>query len=140
MNERDFQTHVKVLGWLYICSSLLLLAIAGIGFFFMAGLGVATADAAGMRFFAVMALTVGAMMLVLALPGLVAGYGLVTARPWGRIAGLVIGILALIMFPIGTLLGVYALFVLMQQRAEAYFRSSEPPRAEDVEEAAFEPE
>ena len=43
---------------------------------------------------------------------LVAGYGLLNRRPWGRIVAIVAAILALIKFPLGTALGIYTLWVL----------------------------
>lgn len=43
---------------------------------------------------------------------LVAGFGLLNRRPWGRVVAIIAGILALIKFPIGTALGIYTLWVL----------------------------
>lgn len=43
---------------------------------------------------------------------LVAGYGLLNRRPWGRTVAIIAAILALIKFPIGTALGIYTLWVL----------------------------
>jgi hypothetical protein len=43
---------------------------------------------------------------------LVAGYGLLNRRPWGRIVAIIAAVLALIKFPLGTALGIYTLWVL----------------------------
>jgi hypothetical protein len=43
---------------------------------------------------------------------LVAGYGLLNRRPWGRTMAIIAAILALLKFPIGTALGIYTLWVL----------------------------
>jgi hypothetical protein len=43
---------------------------------------------------------------------LIAGYGLLNRRPWGRVLAIIAGVLALIKFPIGTALGIYTLWVL----------------------------
>ena len=43
---------------------------------------------------------------------LVAGYGLLNRRPWGRAVAIIAAIFALIKFPIGTALGIYTLWVL----------------------------
>jgi len=43
---------------------------------------------------------------------LIAGYGLLNRRPWGRIVAIIAAILALLKFPIGTALGIYTLWVL----------------------------
>jgi hypothetical protein len=42
----------------------------------------------------------------------VAGYGLLNRRPWGRIVAIIAAVLALIKFPIGTALGIYTLWAL----------------------------
>ncbi|HTH53512.1 MAG TPA: hypothetical protein VL495_06155 [Edaphobacter sp.] len=53
--------------------------------------------------------TVAITMAALAL---VAGYGLLTRKPWGRVLAIVLGVLALFKFPVGTALGIYTLWVL----------------------------
>ena len=37
--ERDLDTHVKILGWLYILSSALMLVMGFLGLLFLAGIG-----------------------------------------------------------------------------------------------------
>ena len=43
------------------------------------------------------------------------GYALLTRKPWGRVLGIVFGILALLKIPFGTALGIYTLWVLAPQ-------------------------
>ncbi len=43
---------------------------------------------------------------------LIAGYGLLQRKPWGRVVAIVAAVLALIKFPFGTALGIYTLWVL----------------------------
>jgi hypothetical protein len=43
---------------------------------------------------------------------LIAGYGLLNRRPWGRIVAIIAAILALLKFPFGTALGIYTLWAL----------------------------
>jgi hypothetical protein len=65
-----------------------------------------------------------ALMAVLAL---IAGYGLLTRRPWGRVLGIVVGILALLKFPIGTALGIYTLWVLAPAQSGAEYNAIAEP-------------
>src|SRR5205814_2089781 len=44
-----------------------------------------------------------AFLTVWSLPNVVIGIGLVRLRPWARIAGIVVSILSLIVFPFGTI-------------------------------------
>lgn len=64
---------------------------------------------------------------VMAVLALVAGYGLLTRRPWGRVLGIVIGVLALLKFPIGTALGVYTLWVLAPAQSGAEYDAIAQP-------------
>jgi hypothetical protein len=63
--------------------------------------------------------TIGAVALfffaALALPGMLAGYGLLKRKRWGQILGIIVSALGLFNFPIGTAIGAYTLFVLLQQ-------------------------
>src|SRR5438128_9502627 len=60
-------------------------------------------------------------LLVLSLPGLITGIGLLQRRPWARIAGIVISIIGMMFIPFGTLIGVYGLWVLFSKEDERLF-------------------
>jgi hypothetical protein len=49
------------------------------------------------------------------IPNLIAAYGLLARRPWGRVLSLVVGILNLPNIPLGTGVGVYAIWVFLQE-------------------------
>src|SRR4029079_1868155 len=57
-------------------------------------------------------------LLALSLPGLIVGIGLLKLASWARIAGIVLAIIHLINIPVGTALGIYALWVLFNKDAE----------------------
>lgn len=56
-----------------------------------------------------------------ALGTLICGWGVMQEKPWARIGGLVFSCLALISVPIGTLVGGYAIFVLIDKDVTARF-------------------
>lgn len=60
------------------------------------------------------------MMIVsiASLPGFLAGYGLLKNKSWGRPLAIIMGIIYLIEPPIGTALGVYALWVLFNEESK----------------------
>jgi hypothetical protein len=62
------------------------------------------------------------VVLVFSLPGLIAGVGLLSFRPWARILTIVISVLELPAFPFHTALGVYGLWVLLSVEGTALFR------------------
>jgi hypothetical protein len=66
------------------------------------------------------------LILVLSLPGIVAGWGLLNFKPWARILGIILSALNLVNFPIGTAIGGYGLWVLLDKETEALFRTGPP--------------
>jgi hypothetical protein len=52
------------------------------------------------------------VLVLLSLPRLIAGIGLLKFQNWGRILTFVVSVVGLLDFPVGTGLGIYALWVL----------------------------
>lgn len=112
-------THVKVVAVLYIAlGALNLLAAMLVGF----GMGLAGAmvgmssdpDAAvALPIIGVTGTAVVVFLLLLSLPMIITGIGLLRHREWARIAGIVIAALAIFHFPFGTAIGVYGLWTLL---------------------------
>jgi hypothetical protein len=125
MKDRDLDMHVTVLGWLFIIGGAIVLLLGVVGFLFFAGIGlfagIDSGDLAAVGILSVIG-TAGLVFFgVLALPGLLAGYGLLKRRSWARILAIVLGIFELLNFPIGTAIGIYTLWVLLQEDAVVYF-------------------
>ena len=129
MNEtmqHDMQQHITVLGWLYIVGHALFLVIGGFVFMLLTGIGFGSGDAEAARIFPIVGTSIGLLLVALPLPGLAAGYGLLTHKPWARILALVVGFLSLLNFPLGTIIGFYTFLVLMPQAAADYFATPAP--------------
>lgn len=57
--------------------------------------------------------------------GIIAGWGLLERQSWARILALILGFLSLFHFPIGTVLGIYTLWVLLPaESAREYQRTA----------------
>jgi hypothetical protein len=125
LSEKELHMHVRIVGWLSIVANSIFLLLGICGFVFFAGIGVfAAADSGDPVVLPILGLigTVGLVFFaVLALPGVLAGYGLLKGKKWGQILGIVVGVLSLFNFPVGTVLGAYTLFVLFQDSAKDYF-------------------
>lgn len=124
------RTHVKVLAGLFIVfGAFYLLAAFGIMAIFGGAAGIVGVAAEGdeaaiaVPIIGLTGSLVTIFLLVLAVPGLVVGFGLLSMRPWARIAGIVLSALNLIHIPIGTILGAYGLWVLLQKETEHIFES-----------------
>jgi hypothetical protein len=120
-------THVKVIAVLFIVVGVLCL----VGAFFspiilgvLATLVGSTDEEGAALGAAVLGFTGLAMSLILvllALPNLICGWGLLKFRSWARILAIVLAAIALIKFPFGTAFGVYALVILFRKDTEALF-------------------
>ncbi|MCS6777769.1 MAG: hypothetical protein RMJ43_11730 [Chloroherpetonaceae bacterium] len=125
------RTHVTVLGWLLLIVNGLHLMAGLLLWLFMAGLGgFAASEAPSSReapiFFALL-LAVGTGFLIyfglLAVPGILIGWGLLQLLPWARIGGIVVCGLMLFTPPLGTALGIYGLVVLLSEETARLFRN-----------------
>ncbi len=114
-------THVKVLGWLYILSGLLGLAISAFIILILMGSGFISGDRTAITVLTIISIVVGGFLLLVSLPGIVAGVGLLGYRSWARILAIVLGVLNLPAFPTGTILGVYTLYVLLDDETSPLF-------------------
>jgi hypothetical protein len=128
LSRKDFETHVAVVGWLQIVNGLIgIIAgafmatlILGAGAFsasLMHDGGAVREGTLLMEFMATTAAALGGLMLVLSVPGVVAGIGLLKRASWSRVMALVRSAFELVLFPTGTILAVYTIFVLSQQAA-----------------------
>lgn len=126
MQRREIELHVGILGWLFIASHLIFLIIGGFVFTLLTSIGVLAGDPQALPILSLVGSMVGGLLTLLALPGIVAGYGLLTRRRWGRMLAIVVGILNLANVPLGTALGGYTLYVLLQEQVDELFA---PPLA-----------
>jgi hypothetical protein len=118
LSTDELNTHVPVLGWLRIAGSAIFGLVGLFVLILLLGIGIATGDAEAARILTVVGISIGAFMTILAVPGVVAGIGLLRRRTWGRI----VAVLDLASFPIGTAIAFYSFWLLLQREAEAYFR------------------
>ena len=59
--------------------------------------------------------------LVLMVPSVIIGIALVSFRSWARSAGIVLSICEMVVVPLGTIVGLYGLWVLFSDRADLVF-------------------
>jgi hypothetical protein len=121
MERKQFENHVVILGWLHVGAGAIFALMGVFVFTFFTGIGLVADDPEALPILAVVGSSVALLLLVLSLPGLLAGYGLLKRRAWARILAVVVGFLQLINFPLGTAIGVYTLWVLFDEQAAEVF-------------------
>jgi len=122
-------TQVKIVGWLWIVNGMLsiLMLIIGLTVINWPGTVPNPRDS--------LLASTGALCFFL--PGIIAyalaGYGLLKYKSWARILAIILAILNLILFPIGTALGIYTLVIMFNEETKTLFRGeSTPAEVEEV--------
>ena len=122
--------HVRILAWLHI-------VLGALGLFAALVCLLAFGEAAGIVGMAaphdphamrvaipiigIVGTVICAIVVLLSVPGIIVGVGLLQFRPWARILGIILSALQLLNVPVGTMIGVYGLWVLLQQESERLF-------------------
>jgi hypothetical protein len=61
---------------------------------------------------------VAALFGIMSIPSIIAGWGLSQRKSWARILAIILAILSLPQFPVGTAIGVYALVILFNDESK----------------------
>jgi hypothetical protein len=115
--------HVKILGWIHLVSGGIGLVV-GMGLAATMGFaGLLSGDAEATATLGIIGVFLVGLMAVLSLPALLCGWGLLKLRPWSRILGIVLSAIQLPGFPVGTLVGAYGLWVLLNDESRLLLES-----------------
>ncbi|WP_240359771.1 hypothetical protein [Pyxidicoccus trucidator] len=121
---QSLEGHRRILGILFLVMNALTLLVAlgfGAVMLFMGQLGMEDAEAEVRAMMFAITLGLTGCFLLTALPGLATGVGLLKRRRWSRTLALVMGILAIPNMPLGTALGIYAIWFYTQPGSDRVF-------------------
>ncbi len=121
--------HVKILGilnmvWgglIVLAGGIVLLVFGGIAGFL--GLSSGNDSVVAAPIMALIGLGIAFLVVLVGLPGIIGGWGLLNFKGWARILMIIVSILHLPTVPIGTALGVYGIWVLFNQETERLFQT-----------------
>lgn len=115
--------QITMLGYIYIALSALGLLGGVIALLLIAGGGLLSGEEEAMVIMTMVGGVFACIVTAISLPGLIAGYGLIGFKPWARPLGMVLGVLNLFNLPLGTIVGIFTLYLLMQEEAAVLFES-----------------
>ena len=127
--RQKMATHVNVLAWIFIGSGVLFGILGMITIFASQMLAFLPIEwPADLPFdvgrFAIgIAVAVGVAIVAVAGGIAAAGVGLLHYKTWGRVVAIIIAVIMLIEFPIGTAIGIYALWVLLSAPGREHYRA-----------------
>jgi hypothetical protein len=124
---RDMNMHINILGWLLVGSGILT-GIIGMIVLFVSRLiprlpmGVQNEIEIGVPLAAWIVYVVAMAILATAAATAAAGVGLLQYKAWARVFAIVVAVLMVFHFPIGTAVAVYAFWVLFSREGERYYK------------------
>ncbi len=122
MEESRMKKHVTVVGAIHIGFGILGLVLAVAAFFvFTFLIGMVGGDDVPVVIFRFLRVSVPILFGFMSTLGLVGGIGLLSYLPWARYLVIVVAALGCLNIPIGTLKGVYSLWVLLQDETVKLF-------------------
>jgi tRNA A-37 threonylcarbamoyl transferase component Bud32 len=121
------EDHLKIVAYIRLGLGSLFLAAAIFLFSLFALPGVASGKREDMAILAAYGVALALLPLVSAAWDLVGGIGLLKRRRWARILVLIGAVPELFLFPVGTAIGIYTIWVLMQKETVQLFKDDPAP-------------
>ena len=128
MKETTYKTHQKILGAMLVAYSAMNIfaavsVIISLGF---VRIFIDEPELIGM--ITLFSQLISAIMLVVSIPALAAGIGMIREKEWSKALALIVGVVYLLFIPIGTVIGIYSIWLSSQQ----IYKEKEPLYATDL--------
>lgn len=111
--------HLRIVAWIHLAMGALGVLVGIFVFGVMGSVGALTGDVREGTLLAVLGALLAGFFTLMSVPALVGGWGLLKRKPWARILVLILSFMNLFGFPVGTLVGGYSIWVLMQDETKA---------------------
>jgi len=115
------EQHKKVLGIIYLITAvlqILVLSLLSLLWSTIFGFIVTEMDSHEARIvefiFSILRFIPWIIILIISVPSLIAGFGLLNGQRWALLMALVLGCLKILSFPIGTAIGIYSIWVYLE--------------------------
>lgn len=128
MKEYTYRTHQKILGAIIIAYSAMNLigGVSAIAAINIINMFIDEPEIIHMVTF--FTRLIGIVLVVISVPAFIAGVGLVREKDWSKNLAFVVGIIFLIFFPVGTIIGIYSIWL----NSQTVIREKEPVYATDL--------
>lgn len=124
MKGEQMEKHVTLVAAINIGFGFLGIFMALFIFMAVVGGGILSGDPDAIRITSIVGTALGIFFLLTSIPEIIGGFGLLKRRPWARILVMIIACVDLIFIPIGTIIGIYELWVLLQDETAKLFEKA----------------
>ena len=121
---QSMNSHVTILGVVYIAFGCLGLLAALIVLVAVTGGGIISQDTEAMFVTSIVGPAIAGFLMLLSLPGFIAGFGLIKHKSWARMLILILAVFQLCNVPFGTILGIYSFWVLLHKESAQLFATA----------------
>ena len=121
------EQQVTIVGALMIGLSVFGILIALFIFILLAGIGSLVEDQEASVVLVAIGSFLAFFLIILSIPGIIGGIGLFKRREWARILVIILSAMQLINIPIGTAIGIYSIWVMVQKETILLFNPIVPP-------------
>ncbi len=118
------EKHINIIASLRIGFSILGILLGSLFFIILYLIGDFVDDHEAELVLTIIANVVMILIIVLSIPGIIAGIGLFKRKEWARILTLILSVLDLLNIPIGTAIGAYSIWALVQPETVELFKKS----------------
>ncbi len=115
------EKHIHLLSILYIAFSIMGVLTALVVFVILTGGGILSGDEQALFITSAVGTTISTIIFIFSIPGIIGGYALYKGKNWARILIMILAAFNLFNIPLGTILGVYTFWVLLQEESMRYF-------------------
>jgi len=116
------ERHINVVAALHIGMSVLGILLGIFVFALLFFIGDLSDDHQAQFVLSVIAKVAFGFIIVISIPGIIAGIGLFRRKEWARILTLILSVIDLVNFPFGTAVGVYSIWALVQPEIVEKFK------------------
>jgi phage shock protein PspC (stress-responsive transcriptional regulator) len=115
------EKHINVVAVLQIGLSIFGVIVAIAVYTILNVVGNFTDDQEANFILKIIANVIATFFIILSIPGIIGGIGLLKRKEWARVLVLILSVLHLFRFPVGTAVGIYSIWALVQPEIVAVF-------------------
>ena len=121
------ERHVTLVASFHIAVGILGIILSALVWVVMIGWGIITGDDSLIAAASLIASVISTILLFVSILGIIGAIGLLKRRSWARVLILIVSALYLVRIPLGTALGVYSIWVLLNGETKQLLTSNDSP-------------
>ncbi|MFH1311707.1 MAG: hypothetical protein ABIJ00_00630 [Candidatus Eisenbacteria bacterium] len=118
--------HITLAAALNLAFGILGVLVAFMLFVFIVGAGIVSRDPHAIRVTWIVGTAIAFILTLTSVPAIIGGLGLLKRKSWARILLLIVSALQLLDIPLGTALGIYTIWVLIQDETKTMLEPGPP--------------